>query len=259
MDKLIEYLRLVYRMETTHKDLIRDLGKSIVSKKSVSREQYFQILHYIRKHNIHVSDWNIIRDLVSEPIALLVPLSNQTWFSKTSEHCSKRYWDQVGVLLKNLHQCQCAICFNVKPESEIDIQELWSFDDKRKIQKLVAYYPICIECLDKTTLSDADALADEEKQSIAQYLARINKWSLAQANEHIVDAIVLKKKRNQSEWLVDVDYLISELNITPNHHRENVFDLMQKKSIAHCIQSIQRDAKQDFGLIVEIDCQFAIF
>lgn len=257
MDKLIDYLRLVYRMETTHKNLIRELGKSLAGARSISREQYFLILHYIRKYNVAVDDWNAIRNLVSEPIAVLAPLSNQTWFTSTSEHCSKRYWNQVGMLIKGVHQCQCAVCFGTKTEDEIDIQELWSFDDKRKIQKLVVYYPVCIDCLDKTTLSDD--LDNEERQEIAQYLAKINKWSLSQADEHIDNAIALKKQRNQSEWLVDVEHLVTELNITPNSHRENVFDLAQKQSISHCIKAIQEDANRDFNLNVEIDCRFSIF
>lgn len=257
MEKLIEYLRLVYRMETTHKNLIRDLGKSIVGAKSITREQFFVALHYIRKHNVDVSDWNEIRALVSEPLATLTALSNQTWFTSTSEHCSKRYWNQVGMLIKGFHQCQCAVCFSIKTDDEIDIQELWSFDDKRKIQKLVVYYPICIDCLDNTMLGDD--LDSEERQGIAQYLTKINKWSFSEADEHISESLVLKKKRNQSEWLVDVDHLVTELNITPNSHRENVFDIAQKQSISHCIKSIQEDAKQDFNLAVDIDCQFSIF
>lgn len=257
MNKLLALLRQVYSLETTQKNLIRELGQSLTGKNSITRSQYFQVLHYIRKFNLMVEDWTEIRALVDEPIAVLAPISNQSWFTSTSLHCSKRYWEQIGILLKGFHGCQCAVCDVQKTEDEIDIQELWQFDDKRKIQKLVCYYPICINCQDHSFMPSE--LDDDELQSFVQFFKDINGWSVEQSKDHIQNALSLKKSRDQSDWIVDVEYLVTELNIHPNSFRENIFDEEQKQSIFHCMKSIQSDADEEYNLKVNIDCRFSIF
>lgn len=257
MDKLIELLRQVYRLENTQKKSVVELGKSLTGKSGITRSQYFLILHLIRKYNLAVNDWAEIRVLINEPLAILDPISNQSWFTTTSLHCSKRYWEQIGILLKGFHQSQCAVCDVQKTEDEIDIQELWHFDDKLKIQKLVCYYPICISCQDHSYMpNESDK---EELESFVEFFKKVNKWSTEQAIEHINQALALQKMRDQSDWIVDVEYLVSELNIQPNSFRENVFDHDQKQSVFHCMKSIQEDAREEYNLKVEIDCRFSIF
>lgn len=257
MDKLIELLRQVYRLENTQKNMVMELGKSIKGQREITRNQYFQILHLIRKHNLAINDWAEIRALVLEPLAILDPISNQSWFTTTALHCSKRYWEQIGILLKGFHNCECAVCGVQKTEDEIDIQELWHFDDKYKIQKLLCYYPICINCQNHSyTPSEPDS---EENESFFEFFKTINQWSAEQVKDHINQAVALQKMRDQSEWIVDVEYLVTELNIVPNNVRENVFDYDQKQSVFHCMKSIQDDAREEYNLEVEIDCRFSIF
>ncbi len=257
MDKLIELLRQAYRLEIAQKDTVAELGKSITGQSSITRIQYLHILHLIRKHNLTVEDWAEIRALVNEPLAILDPISNQSWFTSTPLHCSKRYWEQIEILFKEFHKCQCAICDAQKSDDEIDVQELWHFDDKRKIQKLICYYPICINCQDYSYMpSDPGG---EERQSFVDFFKTVNKWSADQANDHINQALALQKMRDQSDWIVDVAYMVNELKTHPNNVRENIFDHDQKQSIFHCLKSIQDDAREDYNLKVEIDCRFSIF
>lgn len=259
MENIISLLRQAYKLENTHKNLIKDIGVHFAKNASLTRVYYILILHYVRKCNLPFSedDFKSLRSFVNEPIAKIDPISTQSWFTTTSEHCSKRYWGQVGLLLKSYHQNQCAICGEYKTDQEIEIQELWDFDDVKKIQTLRAYYPICINCQDHVTVSSN--LPDSEKETYIQFLSNINKWNVEEAKKHLIESLKLADQRNQAEWIVDVEYLVSELKITPNNYRENIFDHAQKQSMFHYIQSIQEDAKLDFKLKVEIDCRFSIF
>lgn len=105
--------------------------------------------------------------------------------------------------------CQC--CGDQR--DNLELHEVWDFDDTALIQRLTAFVPICDRCHNVIHFGRASqlGLADEA----FEHLKTVNGLSKTQATKHIEDAYAIWTKRSAQSYTVDMEYLKEFL---PNGH-----------------------------------------
>ena len=93
-------------------------------------------------------------------------------------------------------------------EIEVHCHEVWSWDDKKHIQKLIGLRCLCWECHETTHLTHPGVTGDLETM---EHLARVNGITLFEANKVMLDAYSQWNRHSKHEWKVDTSWLDSYL------------------------------------------------
>jgi hypothetical protein len=137
----------------------------------------------------------------------LVPKS--CWYANVRSNVSKEDWDEIRRSAYKKADYKCVICGmeNVKLEAH----EIFEYDDKNHIQKLMDIVALCPEChevyhIGLTSIKNRYAIA-------LQHLAIVNNFELNEAIEYINKAFMTWKERSSYKWRLDLKYLETEYNI----------------------------------------------
>jgi len=104
-------------------------------------------------------------------------------------------------------------CAHCKTEQKaLDLHELWHYDDKNKVQRLIGLKAICSKCHLSTHMGYANATGRTEEALVN--LAAVNGWTAQQAQEHSDRAFAVWERRASTQYTLDVSYL-ARFNIGP--------------------------------------------
>ncbi|MBW4641077.1 MAG: HNH endonuclease [Gloeocapsa sp. UFS-A4-WI-NPMV-4B04] len=133
----------------------------------------------------------------------LVP--NTCWYSNVRSNVSKQDWDNLRHYTYKQAGHRCEVCGGVGQQHPVECHEIWNYDDQQHIQTLtglIALCPACHECkhIGLAQIKDRGEIA-------LQHLAKVNKWSLEQAEEYASDCFKIWHRRSQFNWKLDISYL----------------------------------------------------
>jgi hypothetical protein len=133
----------------------------------------------------------------------LVP--NTCWYSNVRSNVSKQDWDNLRHHTYKQASHRCEVCGGVGQQHPVECHEIWNYDDQQHIQtltELIALCPACHECkhIGLAQIKDRGEIA-------LQHLAKVNKWSLEQAEEYVSDCFKIWHRRSQFNWKLDISYL----------------------------------------------------
>ncbi len=143
---------------------------------------------------------------LSENPKLTVELVPQTcWFSNVRDHVSKAEWDSLRRPAYRKANYVCEICGGRGPEWPVECHEIWHYDDKKHIQKLVGLIALCPNChevkhIGLTGLRGKGELAKE-------HLAKVNNWTKEQTDIYLESMWAIWRKRSQHQWKLDFTWL----------------------------------------------------
>lgn len=104
---------------------------------------------------------------------------------------------------KRQKELKCRYC--KASQNNLELHELWKYDDKHLVQKLVGLIPVCKDCHLSLHLGYANKinLGDRAKQ----HLATLNNWSAKETDKYV--KCIFKKwvKRSQNNYRLDLTYL----------------------------------------------------
>lgn len=125
---------------------------------------------------------------------------------------SPENWQSVAKLSYKKSNYRCDIC-NIK--GRIECHEIWHFDDKNLIQKLIGLTTLCVDCHRVKHIGLARKMGNYN--TTIKHMAKVNKISVSQAERHVAYAEIEVKKR-RGEYSLDLSYLNSFSSSLPRRY-----------------------------------------
>ncbi len=141
-----------------------------------------------------------------DKILLTVDLVPQTvWYKNLRSILNKEEWDIIRRWAYKKAGYKCEICGGKGDKWPVEAHEVWEYDNKNKIQKLIDVIALCPMC-HKVKHIGLTQLRGEYDFAL-QYLAKVNNWSLNEAKEYIDRQVDVWRKRNMYEWETDISFV----------------------------------------------------
>lgn len=133
----------------------------------------------------------------------LIPATS--WTDNVRKILSKVQWDHLKsqVYSKAYHICE--ICGGVGPKHPVECHEIWSFNNKKLIQKLDGMIALCPDCHMVKHIGLAEVRG--EKARAMKHLMSVNKMNLKQAEAYVESAFKVWHERSQKNWTLDLTHL----------------------------------------------------
>lgn len=133
----------------------------------------------------------------------LVPQS--AWGQNLRSALKKSEWDKLRKKTYADADYHCEICGGQGWGHSVECHEVWDYDDRNHIQKLVRLIALCPDCHRVKHFGKAQ-LDGKEAQALAQ-MRKVNGWTTEQAREHIKKATLTWYERSNHEWTLDLSWL----------------------------------------------------
>lgn len=141
-------------------------------------------------------------------IKLTIELVPQTcWYSNVRSEVSKEDWEKIKKHFSVKAKYRCEICGGKGPKWPVECHEIWDYDDKNKIQKLVSMTSLCPSCHEVKHIGLASIKGRIEQAT--QHLACVNGWTEDTARNYVTAQFEIWKQRSLSNWTLDVSYIDS--------------------------------------------------
>ena len=103
----------------------------------------------------------------------------------------------------------CGIC---GAGGRLNCHELWQYDDKKHIQKLMGFIALCDMCHHVKHIGFAGILARQGKldmNAVIEHFMTVNRCTKAAYSKHNDEAFEIWKERSRHNWKVDLSFLDS--------------------------------------------------
>lgn len=155
---------------------------------------------------------------MSKILIELVPKYCQ--FSNIRSTVTTKQWDKLRRISYEKADNRCEICFEKGKDQgfrhDVECHEIWLYDDKRKIQFLVALISLCPLCHMIKHIGRASAIGKQGE--CFAHMEKVNKWTHKQIVEHMAESYLIQKQRSKIKYKLNLDALNSEpynLDFTP--------------------------------------------
>jgi hypothetical protein len=130
-------------------------------------------------------------------------------YSNVRSSLSKKEWDKIRFISYENANYVCEICSQTGLEQgyrhKLECHEIWKYDDKKKIQKLVGLISLCPLCHQVKHIGRANAMG--KQADVFKQLETINNWDHKQVVQHVAEAFEEYKERSNYEWKLDISLL----------------------------------------------------
>lgn len=133
----------------------------------------------------------------------LVP--STCWFSNVRSQVSKVDWDKIRRESYQKANYKCEVCGGVGPKHPVECHEIWHYNDKTRVQKLVGMVSLCPQCHMVKHLGLAGILGKE--MEARAHLKEVNSWTDDQAKKYIGEAFAKWDERSIYEWILNLSWL----------------------------------------------------
>lgn len=120
---------------------------------------------------------------------------------------TKTQWDHIKKQVYSKSYYICEICEGIGPKHPVECHEIWSFNDKKLIQKLENMIALCPDCHMVKHIGLAQV--QNKGARALSHLMKINKITKKQATDYIEKAFQQWQQRSLKKWEVDVSILKS--------------------------------------------------
>ena len=145
----------------------------------------------------------------------LVP--STCWCSNLRDHLSADEWNVVKKHTAKLAGNCCEICSGVGPKWPVECHEVWSYDDKNKIQTLIRTIALCPDCHQVKHFGLASINGQAEKA--LNHFMKVNEMSYERSIKYIQKSFDTYEKRSKKEWTLNIDWLNETFNCNVNSKR----------------------------------------
>lgn len=135
----------------------------------------------------------------------LVPASS--WFNNVRAVLTRSQWDVLRKQVYSQAWDLCQICGGVGPKHPVECHEIWHYDDKKLIQKLVGMIALCPDCHMVKHIGLAQVQNKGDKA--IKHLMKVNKLSKKEAEKYVKESFEIWAKRSSKNWKLDISILES--------------------------------------------------
>lgn len=133
----------------------------------------------------------------------LVP--DTSWFNNVRAVVTRAQWDSIRKKVYSAAYNTCEICGGIGSKHPVECHEIWSYNDKKKLQKLEGMIALCPSCHMVKHMGLAQ-IQNKVEQAIKHFM-KVNKLTRAHTNAYIEKAFVTWADRSQYPWTVDISHL----------------------------------------------------
>jgi hypothetical protein len=149
-------------------------------------------------------------------IVELVPSS--CWASNVRDHVTSSQWDIIRQATYLKADYLCEVCGSVGPKHPVECHEIWRYNDKKRVQKLVGLVALCPACHEVKHFGRA-SLNDRGDAALA-HLCEINNWHPEDGNDYLDLVFRLWEKRSEHPWKLDLRFLKREFGLRVKSKRK---------------------------------------
>lgn len=124
------------------------------------------------------------------------------FYSNVRSEVTRTQWDIIRHQVASRAYNACEICGD---DSRIECHEIWNYDDKKLIQKLVGMIALCKSCHMVKHMGYANVSGNGEK-AIAHFI-KINKLTRNVAYKYIEKVFDIWEQRSSKKWKLDISHL----------------------------------------------------
>lgn len=133
----------------------------------------------------------------------LVP--STSWTNNVRAIVSKKQWDYLKSQVSSKAYNVCEICGGVGPKHPVECHEIWSFDNKKLVQKLEGMIALCPDCHMVKHIGLAEI--NGKKARALRHLMSVNKMTINKAEEYVTEAFKVWAERSKKTWTLDISHL----------------------------------------------------
>jgi hypothetical protein len=144
--------------------------------------------------------------VVVPPARLTIELVPKTsWYNNVRALTDELGWDRIRRQVYRQADYRCEICGGRGPEHPVECHEVWRYDDRTHVQMLVRMIALCPACHQVKHIGFAN-VKGKGAQARA-HLARVNGWTLEQADAYVSEAFRVWAQRSRGLWTLDLEGL----------------------------------------------------
>lgn len=133
----------------------------------------------------------------------LVPRTS--WYKNVRSHVSPEQWERLKKIVFRRAAHACEICGGRGAKWPVECHEVFAYDDERYVQKLVRLVALCPACHEVKHIGLA-GVRGRRREALA-HLARVNGWSVADAELYVEACMEMWHRRSCHEWQLELSYL----------------------------------------------------
>jgi len=122
----------------------------------------------------------------------------------------------------------CQICGGVGDKHPVECHEIWEYNDKTHIQKLVGLIALCPSCHQVKHIGLAEITG--KMRDALEHLAKVNDISISEARAYTRECFVKWQIRSMHPWTLDLSWL--DIFKTPKQETMNIHCCECKKTVA---------------------------
>jgi 5-methylcytosine-specific restriction endonuclease McrA len=143
---------------------------------------------------------------VVPPARLTIELVPKTsWYHNVRALTDELGWDRIRRQVYRQADYRCEVCGGKGPKHPVECHEVWRYDDRTRVQMLVRMIALCPGCHQVKHIGFAN-VQGKGAQAHA-HLARVNGWTLAQADAYISQAFQVWAQRSGGPWTLELEGL----------------------------------------------------
>jgi hypothetical protein len=131
----------------------------------------------------------------------LVPAS--TWGQSCAKVMKRADWNDMRRAVFERQKHRCGICGK---KTELKCHELWEYDEKGSIQRLVGFQGVCGLCHFATHFGFAERLAAMgglDLDAVIAHACSVNRCTRNKWAQHRTDAFAIWRRRNEHKWTIN--------------------------------------------------------
>jgi hypothetical protein len=179
----------------------------------------------------------------------LIP--NTCHYSNIRTTVTPAEWDKIRFISYAAANNKCEICGSHGKlqgyKHFVECHEIWNYDDINHVQTLTGLISLCPICHQVKHIGRSIAIG---KIAVCkQQLAKVNKWTPKEIDDHIISSFELHKERSKHEWTLDISMLRTEpYSIDIKDTTQRIFEVKKykkkkKKKVAGAPKKIHPKAK----------------
>lgn len=185
----------------------------------------------------------------NEPKLTIELVPRSCWGQNLRNIISKEQWTELRDR-REAFSGQCAICGAGNYDSPLHLHEVWNYDERRGLQKLVDLQPICSDCHDVKHFGRASKMGLAEKA--LQHLLTVNNWDVETAYRYIEQVTSIWEKRSERTYKLDVS-LVKRYHHNPKLHLEWLADPTRRSKNKYDSMQWARSILNANALIVDTE------
>jgi 5-methylcytosine-specific restriction endonuclease McrA len=130
-------------------------------------------------------------------------------YSNVRTMVTTKEWDKIRFIAYEKAKHKCQICNEIGKNQgfrhNLECHEIWEYNEKTLTQKLSGVIALCPLCHQVKHIGRAIAMGRGTKTY--EHMAKVNKWTLNEIQQHVDEAFLEYNLRSKHEWELDITLL----------------------------------------------------